>query len=303
MSELQDTFWSHVDDLRKALLKVLFTILIGVVISFVFYQPLLNFFVSPLQKIFQHPSGLQEERLEFFRVHNPKQIPTPFTLPAGAEAPIDGGSTVEQIGGKTVLISPGGEFNYVKRFAKITPLVILGPLEGLLTAIKISVCTGCVITAPLWGFVLLGFVLPALRHNEKKLLWPFIIVSGIFIFLGFCFAFFVTIPIANQYLLEFNNTMGTNSWSLSNYLNYTLFLLLANGIAFELGAIGIFAIHLRTLSAPQLIAMRRYAILAAFILGAILTPPDILTQLLLAIPLIILYEGLILYARYTNKSC
>jgi sec-independent protein translocase protein TatC len=123
------------------------------------------------------------------------------------------------------------------------------------------------------------------------------ITSLVFISLGCLFAYTITLPIANQYLQSFNATIGMNLWSLGNYLDYTLFLLMANGIAFEFGALGIFAVHLQYLSAETLIQNRRFAILGAFILAALLTPPDILTQFMLAIPLISLYEALILYAK------
>lgn len=176
-------------------------------------------------------------------------------------------------------------------------LVLLGPLEGVGIALKTSFWIGLLATSPLWLFFLIHFIRPALRTDEKRLLLPFIIVSFAFIAIGCCFAYFVTIPLANSYLKAFNQSLGENLWSLSAYLDYTFFLLLANGLAFELCAIGIFAVQLNLISAEMLIRWRRSAIVMAFIIGALLTPPDILTQILLAVPLICLYEGVILYAR------
>ena len=89
---------------------------------------------------------------------------------------------------------------------------------------------------------------------------------------------------------------------LTHYLDYTIFLLLANGLAFELCVLGLFAVHLGLVTAEGLLAKRRVAIVGAFILGALLTPPDVLTQIMLAIPLIVLYEGIILYARLKRSE-
>jgi sec-independent protein translocase protein TatC len=114
-------------------------------------------------------------------------------------------------------------------------------------------------------------------------------------------AFYVTIPLANDYLLSFNQGIGTNWWSLAHYLNYTLFLMLANAAACELFVAGVFIVHLRLVTAEWLANHRRIIVVSAFILGAILTPPDVLTQCLLAGLLIFLYELLILYARLASK--
>ncbi|MEI8365511.1 MAG: twin-arginine translocase subunit TatC [Parachlamydiaceae bacterium] len=179
----------------------------------------------------------------------------------------------------------------------MTHLVLLGPLEGILVAMKVSFWTGIVVSSPLWLWMFMRFVTPGLRLKEQKLTLSFILISVALIAIGGAFAFFITIPLANNYLFSFNQNVGVNLWSLENYLNYSLFLILANGAAFELGAIGIFAVRLGFLTTETLVAKRRHAILGAFIVATLLTPPDVLTQLLLAFPLIGLYEGLIVYAR------
>jgi len=121
-------------------------------------------------------------------------------------------------------------------------------------------------------------------------------------FLGGSFAYLITIPIANDYLLLFNQDIGTNFWSLSSYLDYTVILMIGNAISFECAVIGIFLVQQNILSSDTLIRKRRYFIVGAFILGAILTPPDVLTQAMLAIPLMILYELIILYAKFKSYA-
>lgn len=180
-------------------------------------------------------------------------------------------------------------------------LMILGPLEGIAIALKTSLWVGVVWTSPLWLFILFHFIAPGLHKHERRVIIPFILLSICLMLLGACLAFKVTIPLANEYLISFNNTLGVNIWSLEQYLNYTIFLLLANSLAFEFFVLGIFAVHFGIITVERLGSHRRLAIVMAFIIGALLTPPDVFTQLMLAIPLILLYEIVILYARLKKK--
>ena len=107
----------------------------------------------------------------------------------------------------------------------------------------------------------------------------------------------MTLPIANDYLSLFNSSIGQNAWTLDHYVNYVLCLCLGHAIAAELSVLLLVLVHFGLLSAEWLIAKRRVMIVGAFILGALLTPPDVLTQLLLAFPLIGIYEIAICYAN------
>lgn len=288
--------WEHIAELRSTLLRIFVVIGVSVVICFLNYDWILTFLESPLNP----PHNVfHEERLEYRRLTNPST--TSITVPlAGHEIVTMDGAV--QTSPDLYLIQPGGTLTYSKSLAVGPQLVLLGPLEGMLMALKTSFWVGTVGTSPLWLLFLMQFIMPGLRIREKRLAWSFLVTSIVLVSIGCLFAFYITIPIANQYLLTFNQSIGVNLWSLEHYLDYTLFLLLANGIAFELAAIGIFAVRLGFVSAETLVAYRRHAIVSAFILGALLTPPDVLTQLLLAFPLIGLYESLILYARITPSN-
>lgn len=310
------SFWEHAEELRKTLLRVLFVIGTSALLCFACYEPLIAFLTRPFHELL----ASQEERLEYVRIHNTESRAKVLTLPEHSlvsqefshhvEAvyqPLVGKAAASRYGNfqleagitpTNYKIAPGGSLVYLKPIQSNTGLVILSPTEGFLTAFKVSLWSGMLLSAPLWAFLLAQFFIPGLRIHERQLILPFITTSIVFIALGCFLAFTVTIPAANHYLASFNTSIGTNLWSLSHYLNYTLFLMLANGIAFELGAVGAFAVHMGKISAGALIAKRRFAIVGAFVLAAILTPPDVLTQFLLAIPLIGLYEALILYARF-----
>lgn len=181
--------------------------------------------------------------------------------------------------------------------AGVPQLIILKPTEGITIAIKVCFWTGLVGTSPLWLIQLLQFILPALEAREKQGLVPFFLAIIVFFALGGSFSYFVTIPIANHYLALFNNNMGINMWTLSNYIDYSFLLILGNGLAFEIAVILFFLVHYRWISPQTLREKRRYYIVAAFIFSAIITPPDVITQLTLALPLTLLYELAIVYAK------
>lgn len=294
------SFWGHIEELRRTLLRILMIIGASVFLCFLSYEPLITFLKKPLHNI--ESKTLLEEQLHYSRIHNSSPTTQTITLPKNSLLSNDLSTNIQALPENAYQIAPGGSLVYANISSTDQNLVVLGPLEGFLIALKTSLWTGAFLSSPLWLFVLFQFFIPGLRENEKRLVIPFILTSLAFVLIGCTFAFTVTIPIANHYLQSFNQTIGTNLWSLGNYLDYTLFLLMANGIAFELGAVGVFAVHLGIISSKGLSANRRFAILGAFIIATILTPPDVVTQLMLAIPLICLYEALILYAKLQKSK-
>lgn len=177
------------------------------------------------------------------------------------------------------------------------PIILIGPLEGMSILFKICFWGGFALTSPFWGIVGLKFIFPGLKRQEKQILIPFFALSLIFMGLGIFLAYQYTLPIANQFLMDFNAFFGENLWSLTHYVDYLFLLLMGHAVAGEVVLVLFLMVHTRFLSETWLIEKRRHMIVLAFILGALLTPPDILTQLLMAIPLIALYEVSILYAK------
>ena len=253
------SFWDHLEDLRKTIIRMVVVIVVGMICSFVFYEPIFNLLTEPFKKIHQthHPMSAQ-------------------TKNSAAQHPKE--SRIEE------------------------NLIIFSPGEGLMTVLKVSFWVGLVGTSPVLILFLLEYIAPALYPTEKKLLFPLIFFSIVFLMLGLLFAFFVTIPTANAYLNAFNKSLGLNLWGLSYYIDYTLILLLANALAFELFVIVFTLAHFRWISAKQMAAKRKHVIVGIFILSAIFTPPDVLTQLLLAFPLMGFYEAAILYAKIRQRK-
>lgn len=176
-------------------------------------------------------------------------------------------------------------------------LGLFSPQEGLVTVFKLSFWVGVLATSPYWLFSLLKFVQPALKNSERALLPLFLLLSLLFIAAGLSLALFMTIPMANSYLYEYNSSIGLNLWGFASYIDYLLILLFAHGATFETGAFLLLLIHLKLIHWQTLAGHRRSAVLFSLIVGAVLTPPDVLTQLLVAVPLYGFYELAILYGK------
>lgn len=299
MDFLHAPLWNHVSELRRTSLYIAVIIATAIVICFLFSNSIIAYLASPLQQ--KEPAPLLDKAVEWRCLYNPTEIPQEATLSPEAQFLSHNNSGVEQIEIHTFRLAPQSTLYYSKP-SHFLPLVILGPVEGLLIAMKVSFWLGIVVSSPLWLFTAARFVFPGLYPQERRLILAFLILSAFFILCGCLFAFYITVPLTNSYLLQFNETLGTNLWSLERYLDYTLFFVLANGFAFELGAVGIFAILCGFVTYNMLVEKRRHAIIASFIAAALLTPPDVFTQVLLAVPMIGLYEALIWYARLRESK-
>ena len=295
--EVNATLWQHLDELRRTLILALIALVVGIILCFSFYQNIFAWITQPLS----HPGPLLHQEMRRERLFNPGPGETLYTVPPGAT--VHASDQARLVQGSTYAIPPGS-FLEIDRLIAANELVLFGPTEGMLTALKVSFWLGLLLSSPVWATLLLRFALPALYPNERRLLWLFLGGTLTALLAGFSFAYLVTIPFANSYLETFNASIGRNLWSLSHYLDYTLMLMIANGMAFEFGLALFLLVHIGFLTAGWMASKRRHMIVLAFILGALLTPPDVPTQLMLALPLIGLYELAILYAklRYGTRT-
>ncbi len=179
-------------------------------------------------------------------------------------------------------------------------LVFLSPAEAFLTHIKVSVIFGILISLPIVFYQFWKFVLPALKKNEKKFFYILLPVSLLLFYAGILFCFFVVLPLGIRFLLDFGGPELEPMISLGYYISFLLALLLPFGLIFELPLVLNLMVKLRILSVERIVSVRKYVIVLIFLVGAILTPPDIITQILLALPLIILFEASILIAKLIN---
>ncbi len=174
--------------------------------------------------------------------------------------------------------------------------------EGFFTYLKISFFAGFILVSPYIFYQLWKFISPGLYPKERKYVLPFVAASTIFFVMGVSFAYFIVFPFGFEFFLSFQNDYIKALPTLQQYLKFALQLLFAFGLIFEMPVIFYFLAKIKLINSNILTKNRRYTVVIIFIVAAILTPPDVFTQFLMAIPLLLLYELSILIVKRVEKS-
>ena len=173
--------------------------------------------------------------------------------------------------------------------ARGSQLQAIAPTEIFFTYIKCALLSGFVLTLPVTFYQLWSFVAPGLYDNERKAALPFVFFSTALFAGGAIFGYSMVFPIVFEFFNSWDNEWVVSAWTMKEVFSLTTRLFLAFGVAFELPLFVFFLAITGILSARQLFAGTPYAILIVFVLGALLTPPDFVSQLFLAIPMVGLY--------------
>ena len=167
-------------------------------------------------------------------------------------------------------------------------------------ALKVSFFAGLLGALPFILYQLWLFIAPGLYSNEKKMVLPFVIGGSIMFGVGVLFAYYIVTPFGFQFLITFGSFLYTPLINIEDYVGFFTKIMMGFGIAFELPVFAYFLALLGLVTDQTLKDFFKYAVLIIFVLAALLTPPDVLTQLLMAAPLIILYGVSILIVRAVN---
>jgi len=181
-------------------------------------------------------------------------------------------------------------------------LIFTGLPEAFFTYLKVSLLSGIILAIPVIFYQFWMFVVPGLYNKERRLLFPIIFLSSFFFIGGALFGYFLVFPLGFKFFLGFASETIQPLPSMREYLSFAAKLLLAFGLAFELPIIITVLARLGIVSVDFLKKNRKYALLLFFVGAAILTPPDVVTQILMAFPLMALYELSILGARIFGKK-
>jgi len=184
-----------------------------------------------------------------------------------------------------------------------TSLVFITATEPFFTYLKIGALAGLLVSMPVIFWQIWSFVAPGLYQHEKRYIFPFVLASTLCFATGAFFGYRFVFPMAFKVLIEFGTGSGELSAMLSmgSYLSLSSKLLLAFGLVFELPVVIFFLARMGVVDHQMLARNRKFALLAAFLTGAMLTPPDVFSQTALALPFIILYEIGIIVARLFGK--
>ncbi len=167
-------------------------------------------------------------------------------------------------------------------------------------ALKVSFFAGLLGALPYILYQLWLFIAPGLYSNEKKMIIPFVVGGSIMFFVGVMFAYYVVTPFGFQFLITFGSFLYTPLINIEDYVGFFTKIMMGFGIAFELPVFAYFLALLGLVTDKTLKDFFKYAVLIIFVVASLLTPPDVLTQLLMAAPLILLYGVSILIVRAVN---
>jgi len=181
-------------------------------------------------------------------------------------------------------------------------LIFTSVAEAFFTYMKVAFIAGIILTSPFVLFQVWAFVAPGLYRHEKRYVIPFVAAGSFFFVLGILFAYYVAIPVGFKFLLGYATDFIKPMPSMKEYLSFSIKFLLAFGLVFEFPVVLVLLARIGVIDAKTMARHRKYAILLIFIFAAVMTPPDIISQLLMAIPLIGLYELSILLSKIFGKK-
>lgn len=335
-------FLAHLEDLRDVIVKIVITLLIATIACYIFRGALLDVLRSPMEKVWTDiqieklPENISPELWEQAKKTaeaasnlSPNQKSHLFAQYENEELRYYAQTAIYYR--TTLLIEDlDKRKEYIKNFPDIDQktkdlLMILAekepsaaldakgsavsmqslkPTETFMLAIKLSLFAGVIVSFPFLLYFILQFVLPGLKKNERKALWPALIVGfGLFL-LGVVFCYFIVLPKALDFFFNYSKDMGVeNEWRIGDYITFTTQFTLIFGLAFELPVIVMTLVKIGLLSYQTMSNTRSYAVLSIFVVGAIITPTgDALTLCLLAVPMCVLYEICIWLAYFHNKK-
>jgi len=180
-------------------------------------------------------------------------------------------------------------------------LIFIAPTEAFITNVKVALLGGLYLSSPFIFYQIWGFLSQGLERKERRYALIFGIFSFIFFMLGSFFGYSVIVPIGTKFLLGFGTSSLTPMITVDKYISFVGSLTFAFGVAFQLPLVILFLTKIKILSPESLSKNRKYAILIIFIVAAIFTPPDVVTQCMMAIPLIALYELSVFLSKLSGR--
>ncbi|MGE5524985.1 MAG: twin-arginine translocase subunit TatC [Rhodospirillaceae bacterium] len=181
-------------------------------------------------------------------------------------------------------------------------MIATGVVTPFLIPVKVAMMVAFVIALPYVLYQAWAFIAPGLYLHEKRLVLPLVIASTMLFLLGIAFCYFFVFGV----VFKFVNTIAPKSISVApdieNYLNFVITLFLAFGVTFEVPVAVIVLVRMGIVSIEQLKSFRPYFIVGSFVIAAVVTPPDVLSQVMLAVPLCVLYEAGIAVARFVGRQ-
>ncbi len=309
--EVEDTgpkksFWGHLNDLRNALIRS--SIAIGASL-------VLCLFLSPwIVKVLMHPLARMHmfekpKPTVTFQIGTAKLGPYEVTreqfpgLPPGDAPNVVFTVGTAQVGGQQVLTvtqdpsSPPGDLIDIR-------LHNLSPAEGFMIAFHVALFAAVAVSSPFWIYFMGGFLLPALNLRERSVVSSWLGWSVALFLAGVLSTYFVLLPVALRAAVQYSAILGFSAqdWRAEEYINFVCKFIFGMGLGFQFPLVVLFLVKIGVLSHADLSKYRRHVAVLSLILGAVLTTPEVVTQVAMAIPLYLLYEVCIWIAWYWERK-
>jgi len=182
-------------------------------------------------------------------------------------------------------------------------MIVTDVTGSFFVPIKVTFMAAFVVALPFVIYQVWAFVAPGLYQHEKKLILPLVISTYSLFLVGMCFAYFLVFPTVFGFMVHYNEPLGADmSTDIDKYLSFAMTTFLAFGFTFEVPVVVVVLVRMGIVSLAKLKELRPYIIVGAFVIAAVATPPDIMSQLLLAIPLCILFELGLIVARFYQPT-
>ncbi|WP_325224840.1 twin-arginine translocase subunit TatC [Schnuerera sp.] len=188
---------------------------------------------------------------------------------------------------RKLLLLPAGEIE----------LIYISPAEALIVNIRMAILFGIILAMPIFVYQFLAFILPALYKNEKKILIPTVFAMFAMFIIGVLFSYKIVFPFTITFFLKFATSDLVPMFTITQYISFTTKFLMIFGVVFQLPLLFLILGILNVVNASLLSKSRKYAIIAIAVIAAIITPPDVISQLMIIVPLWILFEIGILLVR------
>ncbi|MFY9348075.1 MAG: twin-arginine translocase subunit TatC [Orrella sp.] len=184
-----------------------------------------------------------------------------------------------------------------------TRMIATGVITPFMVPVKVTMLAAFILALPFVLYQVWAFVAPGLYRNEQRLAMPLIVSSSLLFLVGMAFCYFVVFQTVFAFISSFAPQSITPAPDIEAYLNFVMSMFLAFGITFEVPVVVVLLVRMGMVSVKKLREIRGYVVVVAFVIAAIVTPPDVISQFMLAVPLWILYEvGLLVATRVKPRA-
>ncbi len=312
----------HLAELRTRIFISVLALIVGFVLSFIFYKPILDWVTAPLEsalhqvnkKVQKSKEGkwsvanIGEEFNATLKSEANKTLPLVDRALQNAQKIIESNSSTKNeklLANSIKELALHSKKNEIRDNSAggsvLWGSVTTNQIGGVfMVALKVSLYAAIFLALPIILWQAWLFVAPGLYDNEKKMALPFLIGVTVMFAIGVLFAYYVVTPFGFQFLITFGAFLYTPLINIEDYIGFFAKILFGFGLAFELPMVVYFLASIKLITEKTLLDFFKYAIVAIFIIAALLTPPDVITQMLMAAPLILLYGVSILVAKIIN---